>query len=173
MLKAKKKGCARPVLAAEDRLTALPEELRTLIVREVSKGHGYYIKMPEFFQKEKARLGAIQSLRLTNVTISRMHETRLSLYDVTSSLWAVISAMKIRDNLVLDLMATMLQNQGASKMEMLMYLKEREAYFAFRKLKDLDQVKRYLVHYKSRVSKVDKHLQDLHIFYPPTDEHTG
>ena len=173
MLKAKKKGRARPVLAAEDRLTALPEELRTLIVREVSKSHGYYIKMPEFFQKEKARLGAVQSLRLTNVTISRMHETRLSLYDVTSSLWAVISAMKIRDNLVLDLMATMLQNQGASKMEMLMYLKEREAYFAFRDMKDLDQVKRYLVHYKSRVSKVHKHLEDLKIFYPPTDEHTG
>ena len=125
--------------------------------------------MPEFFLMEKARLGTVQSLRLTNVTISRMHETRLSLYDVTSSLWAVISATKIRDNIVLDLMATMLQNQGASKMEMLMYLKEREAFFAFRDMQDLDQVKRYLVHYKSRVSKVDKHLQDLKIFYPPTD----
>ncbi|MBN38464.1 MAG: hypothetical protein CMI29_08365 [Opitutae bacterium] len=162
------RACCAPV--AVDRISALPEELRNLIVQWVCKSHGFYVAMNKFLKLEQARLKDAQCMRLVNTTFLRMYETKLYLYDVTSSLWAVMSALKLREDFVPYFMQP--QNSCASKMEMLLYFKEREAYFAFRDMGDLNLMKRYLVHYKSRVPKGDKHLEGLQIYNANTNAQT-
>lgn len=163
----------RSAFASEDPLTALPHELKVLIVEQVGKPPTHYHRMDTFLAKELFRLRVMQDVRLLHPSFSRMAVAKSLLYDATSSVWAIQAARKIKDNVNLDILETFLADRPR-KMEVLLYMKEREAYFAVRDVAghNTKLMKQYLEHYKRRVPKVDAHLADLGIYEKTAEAQT-
>ena len=155
----------RSAFTSEDPLTTLPDELKVLIVEQVGKPPTHYSPMDSFLAKELFRLRGMQDLRMLHPIFSRMPVAKSLLYDATSSVWAIQAARKIKDNINLDILETFLLDRPR-KMEVLLYMKEREAFFAVRDVSghDTTLMKRYLEHYKSRVQKHDVHLAEVGIY---------
>ena len=163
----------RSAFSSEDPLTTLPDELKVLIVEQVGKPPTHYSRMDVFLAKELFRLRAMQDVRLLHPSFSRMAAANSWLYDATSSVWAIQAAMKIKHSVNLDILESFLTDRPR-KMEALLYMKEREAFFAVRDASghDTKLMKRYLKHYKSRVPKVDVHLEDMGIYEKTAEAQT-
>lgn len=149
---------------AEDRLTNLPEELRILIVEAATVRQRYVINFALFSAVVQNRLAVIQVLRLLNTTFSRMRKTREALYDATSQLWAAKAAIKA--SLQPSTHPFDMTTPCHLPIEMALYTKEREAYFAVVVISrgDIGMSKDFLSYQKRRKPLVDAHLKELGVY---------
>lgn len=126
--------------------------------------------METFVASETARLKVAQALRLVNVVISRLPKTRWMLYDATASLWAARAALKTAWRPSIDLLELFGTRPRAT--EMIVYVKEREAYYATIAVNghSLSAIKSYLAFQKRRRQKVADHFKELNVYDPNATE---
>ncbi len=164
----KQKKAAEPVL-----LTDLPDELKMLIVESATKEHLKMPKMEKFIEWEKSRLAVAAALRLLHTSFLRLPKMPQVLYGITASLWAAQESIKTSWKPSLDLLERCADRPR--KLEVVSFIREREAYFAVCELNKYNPkaLKRYLAYLKHRAPIVDAHMKRIDVHKPDEQAEGG